>query len=247
MPILCQIMNTRLEPIIIIAMKRNGFLTNLARMILQVEINHPLRVGIDGVDASGKTTLADELAEVLQHGNRPVIRASIDDFHNPENVRRQRGSLSPEGFYEDSYNYDALIETLLKPLGPHGDRRYRTAVFDLRRDQPIDLPIKTAPQDAILLIDGIFLLRQLLLPYWDLTIYIDVDYDQTMARGITRDAEFYGSIEEAALRYHKRYVPGQRLYHQDANPLDKADILIDNNYLEAPKFLRVPKYLIGDR
>lgn len=236
-------MGNHVEPIIITPMERNRFIHSLARMILQVEINHPLRVAIDGVDASGKTTLADELAEIVQHGNRQVIRVSVDDFHHPEHIRRRRGSLSAAGFYDDSYDYDALIETLLKPLGPHGDRCYRTAVFDLRLDQPVDLPIKTAPQDAIALIDGIFLLRPLLMPYWDLTIYIDVEYTQSMARGIHRDAEIYGSTEQAALRYQKRYVPGQKLYHQDANPLDKADILIDNNHLEAPKFLRVPEHL----
>ena len=232
------------EPIIIPTMEREKFIQRLATMIFKVKTkHHTVRVAIDGVDASGKTTLADELAEVMQEGDRQIIRASVDGFHNPEHIRRKRGGLSPEGFYNDSYNYDALENLLLKPLGPHGDRRYRTAVFDLLQDRPSETPKKTADQDAILLLDGIFLLRPRLIAYWDLTIYIDADFAQTMARGMHRDAEIYGSVGKAAERYQERYIPGQIRYHQEATPLDKADILIDNNDLEAPKFTRVPAHL----
>lgn len=232
------------EPIIIPTMKRSKFIRQLAKMIFQGQTKqHPMRVGIDGVDASGKTTLADELAMVMQEVDSQIIRASVDGFHNPEHIRRKRGSLSPEGFYNDSYNYDALENFLLKPLGPEGNRRYRTAVFDLIQDRPSETPEKTADLDAILLFDGIFLLRPRLISFWDLTIYIDADFDKTMARGMHRDAALYGSVEKAAERYQERYIPGQKHYHQQANPLDKADILIDNNEIEAPKFLRVPAHL----
>ena len=44
-----------------------------------------LRVGIDGVDGAGKTYFADELA--AQITSLPVIRASVDFFHNPRAVR----------------------------------------------------------------------------------------------------------------------------------------------------------------
>jgi uridine kinase len=226
-------------------MERSKLLCSLAEMIFQVESDHPVRVAIDGVDASGKTILADQLAEIIQDGNRQIIRASVDDFHNPQHIRRKRGDLSPQGFYHDSFNYPALIEVLLTPLGPTGDRRFRTAVFDLRLDHPVDGPWETAARDAILVIDGIFLLRPRLMPYWDLTIYLEVDFTHSMARGVQRDGAFYGSLEEAERRYRKRYIPGQKLYQKAARPLDKADILIDNNDLEAPEFIRVPPHLLS--
>lgn len=210
----------------------------LANTVQEIRCSHPLRVAIDGVDASGKTMLANELAQHLGSYQRDVIQASVDDFHQPEKIRRQKGSLSPEGFYYDSYNYPALIENLLVPLGPNGNRQYRTACFDLFQDNPVNPPVKTASDDAILLVDGIFLLRRVLLPYWDLTIYIDAEFATTMQRGIARDGKIFGSTEKAAQRYRERYVPGQRLYHQEANPLDRADIIIDNNQIETPKILR---------
>lgn len=243
MQLFCQKWLIDLEPIIIILMRREKLLNILAQIILHLEPDHPVRVAIDGVDASGKTTLANELAEVMQNSDRQIIRASVDNFHNPKRIRRKQGNLSPEGFYHDSYNYDALEEVLLKPLGPCGDRHYQTAVFDLQQDQPIESPSKIAEQDAVLLMDGIFLLRPRLMSYWDLTLYINVDYAHTMARGVHRDAEIYGSADNAALRYLERYIPGQQLYHKHADPLDKADILIDNNDLGSPKFIRVPDHL----
>jgi uridine kinase len=51
---------------------------------------HPLRVALDGPDAAGKTSLADELADRLAQ-RRHVIRASADDFQRPRAERYRRG------------------------------------------------------------------------------------------------------------------------------------------------------------
>jgi uridine kinase len=140
-------------------MERRELLKDLASRIAAVELAHPVRVAVDGVDAAGKTMLANELAQFIDGLGRPVIRASIDGFHNPAAIRRRRGSASPEGYFEDSFNYDALLSALLQPLGPSGSRDFRRAVFDFRADQPVETPIEHAPPNAILLFDGVFLLR----------------------------------------------------------------------------------------
>ena len=85
---------------------RTGHPTNaIANRLAAIKLPHPLRVGIDGVSASGKTVLADELAVVLQKMNREVIRTGIDGFHNPPEIRHRRGSMSVEGYVEDSFDY----------------------------------------------------------------------------------------------------------------------------------------------
>ena len=223
-------------------MKRSSMINQLSTAIQGITCPHPLRVAVDGVDAAGKTFLAEELVQDLNKSHWQIIRASVDDFHNPKSIRWEKGSLSPEGFYFDSYNYKSLIEKLLKPLGPDGNRRYQTSAFDLHRDRSMKSPLRTASDDEILIMDGIFLLRPEILPCWDLTIYLVTDFKNSMTRGIARDTELIGSSEEAARRFRDRYVPGQHLYHREANPLDKADILIDNNDLKSPQFLR---FLVG--
>ena len=45
--------------------------------------DHRLRVAIDGLTASGKTSLGHELAQGLARRGRPVLRASLDDFKQP--------------------------------------------------------------------------------------------------------------------------------------------------------------------
>ncbi len=59
---------------------RKHLLNELADRLAAIEREHPLRVAIDGVDASGKTTFADELALLVEARGRSVIRASIDGF-----------------------------------------------------------------------------------------------------------------------------------------------------------------------
>ena len=101
--------------VIMLLMKRSELLDELASRIIAIEKSHPVRVGIDGVDAAGKTTLADDLVSHVEARGRPVIRASIDGFHNSAEVRHQRGKSSPEGYYLDSFNYNALTKQLTNP------------------------------------------------------------------------------------------------------------------------------------
>lgn len=81
---------------------RATLLEQLAKKINELQIDHPVRVAIDGVDTAGKTILADELVKPLEELGRPVIRASIDGFHRPRAERYARGKNSPEGYYFDS-------------------------------------------------------------------------------------------------------------------------------------------------
>ena len=210
-------------------MERSRLVNYLASRIIQIEQPHPIRVAIDGPDAAGKTTLAQELAVPLQARGRPVIRASIDGFHNPARVRHRRGPGSPEGYYHDSFNYQALTESLLTPLGPGGSRRYRSAVFDYRTDSEVQIPTREAGVNAVLLFDGVFLLRPGLMEYWDFTIFVEAAFEITLARAEQRDAARFGSVEEVRERYQQRYIPGQKLYFAESYPKVRAGVVVDNN------------------
>src|SRR5262249_9234617 len=151
----------------------------------------------------GKTTLADELAEVLMQHGRAVIRASIDGFHRPRAERHRQGEDSPEGYYAHSFDYDALRSALLEPLGPHGSRIYRRAIFDYRTDAPSMTEEKLAPVDAILLFDGVFLLRPEMHDQWDYRVFVDVPFAITTERAILRDNVLFGSAEATRARYQE--------------------------------------------
>lgn len=215
-------------------MKQEELIKHLAEVILNTKRRHPVRVGIDGVDASGKTTLANSLADYLKSQNVDVIRASIDGFHNPKSIRYQKGRNSPEGYYKDSFNNKAIVDNLLAPLEESGNLKYKKAIFDFKTDSEVVLPVQTANKDSILIMDGVFLFRPELVDYWDLKIFIEADFKITVSRATKRDGYYLGSEQEILDKYNQRYVPGQQLYFQEAQPQEKADIIIENSDFENP-------------
>lgn len=216
---------------------RRDAVHQLAERIAALRPEHPARVAVDGVDAAGKTTLADELAEAVRMLGRPVIRASIDGFHRSRADRHRRGPESPEGYYEDSFDYAALRAALLEPLGPGGSRRYRRAVFDFRADALVRGDEEEAPADAVLLFDGVFLLRPELIAMWEYRIFVHAPFEVTLKRALRRDVTLFGSEDVVRERYLRRYMPGQRLYLAAARPRERADAILENADPEQPELL----------
>jgi uridine kinase len=213
---------------------RASLLATVAEAILGLPRARVVRVAVDGVDGAGKTTFADELGRVLEAHGRPTIRASVDGFHNPRAARYRLGRASPEGFFADSYDYATLRAALLDPLGPGGSGRYRVAAFDHRTDLPVAAPLEQATPGAILVLDGIFLLRPELRSCWDYSIFLEVGFDVSIARGAARD---HGSPDPDAPE-NRRYVEGQRLYLRTCEPRRHATVVIDNRDLAAPFIVR---------
>ena len=191
-------------------------------------------VGIDGVDGSGKTTFANELASLLDERGERCIRISLDDFHAQRADRYRRGRDSPEGFWLDSYDYVAFRERVLVPLGAGGDGRYRGASHDLERDLLIDPPVIDAGKPTVVVVDGLFLQRRELRWAWDAVAFLDVDFAVSVGRMSERD----GSDPDPAAASNRRYVEGQRIYFRECDPRGKAEILIDHNNIARPRVLR---------
>jgi uridine kinase len=210
--------------------KRDQLIETLAGQIVALERPHPTRVGIDGVDGAGKTTLADELVEPIRRRGRSVIRASVDCFHQPSAVRYARGRDSPEGYFHDSFDYERVGAYLLDPLGPGGSLHYRIAAFDYRTDSAVESPLELAEPNAILLFDGIFLHRPELVAAWDLSVFLATTFPVSIARAARRD----GTAPDVDHPANRRYVEGQRLYLRECDPQARATIVIDNNQASDP-------------
>ncbi|TKT75418.1 uridine kinase [Aquamicrobium sp. LC103] len=204
----------------------------LAARIAGIEQSRPI-VAIDGVDGSGKTTFADELAPLVEARGRPVVRASVDGFHNPRRIRYARGKGDPLGFFLDSYNYESFKHDLLLPFGGGADR-VCTKRFDHKQDREVagEHAILVSG-DAILLIDGIFLHRDELRDLWSLSVFLDVPFAVSYARMAVRD----GSDPDPSAAENRRYLEGQKIYLRSCRPRARATILIDNSDLQAPRIV----------
>lgn len=216
------------------SLRRAAALNDLAVMIANPESARPIRVAIDGRTASGKTTLANELADCLRDRGREVIRTSIDGFHRPKMERYARGRHSAEGYYHDARDLPAINAFLLDPLGPGGNGWYRTASFDLHNDLPIEQDPQFAPADAILIVDGTFLQRSELRGGWDLAIFVETSEHVSERRGIDRDTALLGGAEATRQLYANRYRPAFDLYERLCAPASVADAIFNNDDLDHP-------------
>lgn len=179
-------------------------------------------VAVDGPDAAGKTTLAHRLAEAVPV---PVVRASVDGFAATPAVRHRQGRLSPEGCYLDGTDLPSLVQRLLVPFGS-GARTVVTSVRDARTD---DTTVVSAdmPERAVLVVDGVFLLRPSLRPHWTLAVHLHVTPEESLRRGVERDADLMGSATSAEECYRRRYLPAQELYRAECRPERQADVVLD--------------------
>ena len=212
---------------------RDEMVGRLAEAVGSVTVAHPTRVAVDGPPAAGKTTLADELAVVLRSQGRDVIRATIDDFLFPRAQRYPRGEYSAEGCYFDTHDYDALNRVLLDPLGPGGDRHFRQAVYDRTADTVLSPPVAAAPAGAVLVFDGVFLMRPELMDRWDLRIFVSVALENTVDRAVVRERRV-SSRADVERRWRERYIPSQQLYFAAVRPVEHADIIVHNDEPQAP-------------
>lgn len=186
-------------------------------------------VAIDGVDGAGKTTFAGALADELIDSGLTVIRVSLDDFLNPADIRHAQGITSPEGFVADTYDYERFIDDVLEPLSGEGCGRYRPKSYDYATETPLNPPWQVAPDHAVVIVDGMFLHRNRLRnargrKVWDLSVWLDVPFEVSVKRLARRD----GSPDDPADARIARYVEGQRLYIELANPAERADVVISN-------------------
>lgn len=218
-------------------MKRELVISELVELIDKIKLGHPVRVGIDGVDASGKTTLANELVEPLQIKGHDVIRISVDGFHNSKKVRYLKGRNSPQGYYENSFNNDAIVSYILKPLGPKGRLKYKSTLFDFITDSEVDQPFQEASADSILLFEGVFLHNPLLINYWDFTIFVHADFNVALKRAQERDVYLFGDADKIKEIYEAKYIPGQQIYLNSEYPSEKANVIFKNNKIERPQLI----------
>ena len=192
-----------------VATSSEDLLKTLARGIAALEPARVVRVAIDGVDAAGKTTLAGDLVVWLRALGGTVTRVGADDYLRPAAERYRLGRYSPEGYYADSFDHDRL----------------RSAIESAR--------------DAIVLVDGIFLLRPELRDLWHFAVFLVASRDVIVGRAATRDLATLGDAAEIERLYATRYLPAQIAYMQRERPHDRANVVVDNSDAECPRVLPV--------
>jgi uridine kinase len=85
-------------------------------------------------------------------------------------------------------------------------------------------------------VDGIFLHRPELRAYWDLSIFLQIDFAVSRERNAAREGTSEALDPDTPA--NRRYGAGQQRYLSECAPAQNADIVIDYNDLGAPRILK---------
>jgi uridine kinase len=219
-------------------MGRTELLTFLAdRIVARKSAAYPLKVGIDGRCAAGKSMLADELGRILGARGFEVPRPSVDGFHHPRERRYRQGEYSARGYYEDAFDYEALRRSLLEPLSGHiFPVMCHEVTFDYRVDLPVVAPPVSVGANCILLFEGLFLFRREINAYWDCRVLLDIDPETALSRALVRDT--VDPPDVIRRKYAARYEPAWQIYIAEQDPEAFADVVIDNRDVAFPLILK---------
>lgn len=192
----------------------------------------PFVVGITGIDGAGKTRFAKSLEQFLISKNYPTQMIHLDDFHLPRAIR-YAGNNQAENYYIRSFNLDNLTNKLLKPIHQNNDYSTRLSILNLQTDEyDIEKEYNFHP-NTIVILEGVFLLREELSRYIDFAIYLEIPFEESTRRARVRDPQ--AVIE----KYDIKYLPAQRKYLSLFPPDSHADMIIDNINWEFPSIIKI--------
>lgn len=197
----------------------------------------PIRVAINGIEGTGKTTFAEKLTQYLNAENINAIQVSIDGFHFDKKIRYKQGRDSAKGYYEDAYNELSFVEKVLQSSQSEIPNITK-ATHDLETDEYIELEATEIDSDTIIITDGAYLFKPNYRPHWDLKIYLKTSFEIAMERGIERDKQLLGGYESTKEKFLNRYHKASQMYLTENEPEKIADIIIDNSDFNNLKIIK---------
>lgn len=184
----------------------------------------PYVIGITGGSASGKTTVANGLAELLADLRPAVLhqdRYFRDYSHlSPEERERQQTANRPE-----SLVWPAFLEQVHALLDGRSVREPVPGTRLAARGGP---PVTVEPGE-VLIVEGLFALwdehlRSLL----DLKVFVEVDDDERVLRRLSRDIlERGGTVDSVIAWYRKDVRPNYPKYTAAGRRV--ADLIVPND------------------
>lgn len=210
--------------------ERRDVVVGLAGEILSQYGRGRAAVAVDGLDGSGKTRFADDLATALRDRGAFTVRASLDGFEFPRAERHRRGRYSAEGYWRDAYDYDTLRRVLLDPWRMRTGAGFTLRSFDLERDAPVESEWLTAPPDAVLVVDGVFAQRRELRGAWNWTAYLEAPVGVCVARASARS----GLDPDPETPLWRRYLGAWEIYLRECDPRGSASAIVDTLDLDRP-------------
>ncbi|MBA8844735.1 pantothenate kinase [Ochrobactrum sp. RH1CCR137] len=195
----------------------------LARL---AETDGRLIVAVAGPPGAGKSTMSDYLLHAINKGgDAPSIVVPMDGFHLDDAILDRRGLLSRKGSPPtfDCAGFAVLLQRLKQ-----ADGEVFIPVFDRSLELSRAAASVVGPEHRVLLVEGNYLLLDQqpwsqLAPFFDLTVYLDVPFDELERRLTDRWLGFGFDAETARNRALSNDIPNAELVVAQSR---KADFVV---------------------
>ncbi|MEK4426863.1 kinase [Solibacillus sp. FSL K6-1523] len=178
-------------------------------------LNRPFIVAIDGLGGAGKTTLVHQLKNELDH----VVIIHIDDLIVEKALRYNTGHNEWFEYFQLQWDGIYLKENLFEKL--HQNSKQLRLPFYNKEDDTSTFQTITIPLNCIVIIEGVFLLREEWKSYYDYIIFLDCPKEVRYERVLQRDT-YIGDFEERLRKYQNRYWKAEDYYTEKQNPMKLA-------------------------
>ena len=178
--------------------------------------NRPFIVAIDGLSGAGKTTFANEIKNRLAH----TLVIHIDDHIVERKERYNTGFEQWYEYYQLQWDTVYLAEQLYQKVHQNA-AQLQLPFYDKDRDRSVMKTIDLSPEH-IIIIEGIFLLREEWKHYYDCIFFLDCPTETRYERVLQRDT-YIGDAAERLKKYQERYWVAEEYYLKKQAPLEMAD------------------------
>jgi len=169
-------------------------------------LGRPVLVGIDGAGATGKSTIAGELARSCGSG---AVVVHGDDFYT--------GTQRTDREWATLFDVDRLEAEVLRPARAGAERiSYRRYDWS---NSVIGDAVEVIVGD-VLIVEGVYVTHPGVHGLYDLTAWVECSYEERLRRGVERDGESMRST------WTDLWMPEEDLYRQMFRPDLHADITL---------------------
>jgi uridine kinase len=164
-------------------------------------------VAISGHGGSGKSTLADALAQQFEVPEDQIVRG--DGLH-------AKNYLQATGLFE-LHDWATIMDILV-------NARANKRLKYLKRDDKEAESMVDVPRAPLLILEGIRLIRPEVLPYVDVSVWIDCPLDVATKRAKERNRQQGDSEAEIAL-WDSKWDPEATRYVKEVSPSSIASFI----------------------